>query len=97
MAEENPYKSPAPDRNERQTSVVFRFAGAFLVGLAFLVWLPMTIAPLAAAITHPEKDLWIKLAAGSFNGLVMIVLFWLGRRIWRSQLPKPPKSGSEIP
>ncbi|HEV3415591.1 MAG TPA: hypothetical protein VG056_02205 [Pirellulales bacterium] len=86
MDDTNPYESPAVEPISKGRPPM-RIAGGVLIALGLLMWLPMMIGAFGAAITHPEKDLWVKLGAGSFNGLVMWLLLRFGRRLWRGTLP----------
>jgi hypothetical protein len=53
-----------------------------LIGFGLLVWLPMTIGCFVTAVAQPEKDPWIKLAAGVFNGLIAALLISSGRKLF---------------
>ncbi len=86
---ENPYKSPTFVERRPEGRRRMRVAGTLLVVLAAFVWLPMTLGCIISAIKFPEKDLWIKLGAGLFNGCVAFVLQWGGRRLCRGRIDKP--------
>lgn len=59
-----------------------RVAGSMLIGLGLLVWLPMTVGCFVIAVMQPEQELWIKLAAGVFNGSIAGLLVWGGRKLF---------------
>jgi len=83
--EENPYRSPTelPAVELPSNTRAMRWAGVAVAAFAVLVYIPMTIAPLAMAIVEPQKELWIKLGASIFNGCVFVLLFWAGRWLRR--------------
>jgi hypothetical protein len=74
-----------------------RVAGTLMVGLGLFIWLPMTIGCFISAASFPEKDLWIKLGAGLFNGAVAFMLQWGGRKLFRGPAPKQSQLPSENP
>jgi hypothetical protein len=81
---ENPYQSPAAQPTMRSSGRSLRWAGTFLIVLAILPYIPMTITPLVAAIRDGGEDAPFLVATSAFNGTVMALLFvaggWLRRR-----------------